>query len=83
MHSSIETNGNLIKLKELSDKLCLDSFEEVVDDNNNKVIVSEINKIMEFEASEIENQKDKDEKLKCYKEMFQNLKIMVNKFKFC
>jgi hypothetical protein len=83
MNSSIDANPNLIKLKELSDKLCLDSFEEEVDDNNNKIIASEINKIIESEAFEINNQKDNAEKLKCYEKMFQNLKIMVSQFKFC
>jgi hypothetical protein len=83
MNSSIETSSNLNKLKELSDKLCLNSFEEETDDNNNKIIASEINKIMELEAFEIDNQKDNIEKLRCYEKMFQNLKIMVSQFKFC
>jgi hypothetical protein len=83
MNSSIETSSNLNKLKELSDKLCLNNFEEETDDDNNKVIASKINKIMELEAFEIDNQKDNAEKLKCYEKMFQNLKIMVSQFKFC
>ena len=83
MNSSIETSSNLNKLKELSDKLCLNSFEEETDDNNNKVIASEINKIIDLEASKISDQKDVDEKVKCYEKMFQNLKIMVSQFKFC
>ena len=83
MNSSIETSSNLNKLKELSDKLCLNSFEEETDDNNNKIIASKINKIMELEAFEIDNQKDNIEKLRCYEKMFQNLKIMVSQFKFC
>ena len=83
MNSSIETSSNLNKLKELSDKLCLNSFEEEADDDNNKIIASKINKIMELEAFEIDNQKDNAEKLKCYEKMFQNLKIMVSQFKFC
>jgi len=83
MNSSIETSSNLNKLKELSDKLCLNSFEEETDDNNNKIIASEINKIIDLEASKISDQKDIDEKVKCYEKMFQNLKIMVSQFKFC
>jgi hypothetical protein len=83
MNSYIETSSNLNKLKELSDKLCLNSFEEETDDNNNKVIASEINKIIDLEASKISDQKDVDEKVKCYEKMFQNLKIMVSQFKFC
>jgi hypothetical protein len=83
MNSSIETSSNLNKLKELSDKLCLNNFEEETDDNNNKVIASEINKIIDLEASKISDQKDVDEKVKCYEKMFQNLKIMVSQFKFC
>jgi len=83
MNSSIETSSNLNKLKELSDKLCLNSFEEETDDNNNKIIASEINKIIDLEASKISDQKDVDEKVKCYEKMFQNLKIMVSQFKFC
>jgi len=83
MNSSIETSSNLNKLKELSDKLCLNNFEEETDDDNNKVIASKINKIMELEAFEIDNQKDNAEKLRCYEKMFQNLKIMVSQFKFC
>lgn len=82
MNSSVETSSNLNKLKELSDKLCLNNFEEEPDDNN-KVIASKINKIMELEAFEIDNQKDNAEKLRCYEKMFQNLKIMVSQFKFC
>jgi len=83
MNSSIETSSNLNKLKELSDKLCLNSFEEENDDNNNKIVASEINKIIESETFEINNQKNIDEKVKCYEKMFQNLKIMVSQFKFC
>jgi hypothetical protein len=82
MNSSIKTSSNLNKLKELSDKLCLNNFEEETDDNN-KIIASKINKIMELEAFEIDNQKDNAEKLRCYEKMFQNLKIMVSQFKFC
>jgi hypothetical protein len=52
-------------------------------DDNNKIIASKINKIMELEAFEIDNQKDNIEKLRCYEKMFQNLKIMVSQFKFC
>ena len=83
MNSSIETSSNLNKLKELSDKLCLNNFEEETDDNNNKIVASEINKIIESETFEINNQKNIDEKVKCYEKMFQNLKIMVSQFKFC
>jgi hypothetical protein len=83
MNSSIDANTNLVKLKELSDKLCLNNFEEEADDNNNKIIASEINKIIDLEASKISDQKDIDEKVKCYEKMFQNLKIMVSQFKFC
>jgi hypothetical protein len=83
MNSSIETSSNLNKLKELSDKLCLNNFEEETDDKNNKIIASEINKIIDLEASKISDQKDIDEKVKCYEKMFQNLKIMVSQFKFC
>jgi hypothetical protein len=83
MNSSIKTSSNLNKLKELSDKLCLNNFEEEADDNNNKIIASEINKIIDLEASKISDQKDINEKVKCYEKMFQNLKIMVGQFKFC
>jgi len=84
MNSYIETSSNLNKLKELSDKLCLNNFEEEADDNNNnKIIASEINKIIDLEASKISGQKDINEKVKCYEKMFQNLKIMVGQFKFC
>ena len=83
MNSSIETSSNLNKLNELSDKLCLNNFEEETDDNNNKIVASEINKIIESETFEINNQKNIDEKVKCYEKMFQNLKIMVSQFKFC
>lgn len=83
MNSSIDANSNLIKLKELSDKLCLSSFEEETDDNNNKIIASKINKIIDLEASEISNEKNTAEKIKCYEKMFQDLKIMVSQFKFC
>ncbi len=83
MNSSIDANTNLVKLKELSDKLCLNSFEENNDDDNNKIIASEINKIIDLEASEIGNQKDINKKVKCYEKMFYDLKIMVSQFKFC
>jgi hypothetical protein len=83
MNSSIDANTNLVKLKELSDKLCLNSFEEKTDDDNNKIIASEINKIIDLEASEIDNQKDINKKVKCYEKMFHDLKIMVSQFKFC
>jgi alpha-N-acetylglucosamine transferase len=69
---------NLIKLKELSDKLCNVNSE---DDVQYKDAVNEIANIVEVSEDVIVDEDNANDKLKCYEIMCSKLKIILNKFK--
>lgn len=69
---------NLIKLKELSDKLCNVNSE---DDVQYKDAVNEIANIVEVSEDVIVDEDNTNDKLKCYEIMCSKLKIILNKFK--
>ena len=54
---------NMIKLKELSDKLCK------TNDNDYKIIVKKLKTIVDNGKSEIENAENAQSKIKCYESM--------------
>jgi hypothetical protein len=81
MHASV-SNQNLLKLKELSDKICLNEGNISIENAENANLVEEIEKTINSESSVLSNQSTTDEKLNCYEKMFQKLQIMINNFKF-
>ena len=72
---------NLIKLKELSDKLCSVDNEETNDNVQYKDAVNEIANIVDYSEDVIFDENNPDNKLKCYEIMCSKLKIILNKFK--
>jgi hypothetical protein len=73
-------NENLIKLKELSDKICETELSSG-EDNSYKEVVDEITKLVENSDDEIQVHKTKDHKLKCYEGMCLELKKILTKIK--
>jgi len=78
--NTIVSNPNLIKLKELSDKLCTISENETKNEES-VVLVEEIKKTIDIESKNINSTVTKEEKLNCYEKMFQKLQIIINNFK--
>lgn len=76
------SHENLIKLKELSDKICASENNELTTENENKKVIKEIKKTIDTEFEEIKTQKTEVGKLKCYEKMFLHLKIILNNCKF-
>jgi Mg2+ and Co2+ transporter CorA len=72
-----DKNENLIKLKELSDKIC----KVEADTDNYKDVVEEIADVIENSEDIIVDERDRDNKLKCYESMFSKLKLIINNFK--
>jgi len=81
MHNQV-LNDNLIKLKELSDKICENEKKGFTLDSESIVAVEEIKKTIDLEVDNINTQPNKEEKLKCYEKMFQKVKIILNNFNF-
>lgn len=75
-------NENLIKLRELSDKLCSIDYNKVTSEEiKYKDVVGEISEVIEDSEETLFEVKDNDNKLKCYETMCYKLKLIVNKFK--
>ena len=75
-------NENLIKLKELSDKLCsVDYKENIKEEMCYKEVVGEISDVIEDSEEILFEEQNSDNKLKCYETMCSRLKLIVNKFK--
>jgi hypothetical protein len=70
-------NENLIKLRELSDKIC--SVEANTTDY--KEAVCEMADVIEHSEDMIEDANNTDNKIKCYESMFSKLKLILNNFK--
>lgn len=74
-------NENLIKLKELSDKICSSDFSQDDEESDYKEVVGEIVNIIENSNDIIEEQENDDKKLKCYEAMCGELKKILTKIK--
>jgi hypothetical protein len=74
---SSNKNENLIKLKELSDKIC----DAQANKTNYKEAVDEMVDVIEHSEDIIEDEKNADNKIKCYESMFSKLKLILNNFK--
>lgn len=73
-------NDNLLKLKELSDKICqLDYEKNHCDVCDYKNIVIEIVNLIELSKEVISSQPDNERKLECYEEMCCELKEIIKK----
>ncbi len=72
------TNENLIKLRELTNKLCSSNDSEP----NYQKIVFDISDLLNFSKNEMSNLKSKYEKLKCYEDMSNRLEIILKQIKF-
>ena len=79
VHQSYSKSENLIKLKELSDKLCEPSFQTVESDDNYKKVFGEISNVIENSEDLVDDVTTTDEKIKCYESMCSKLKGIVNK----
>lgn len=79
VHQSYTKSENLIKLKELSDKLCESSFQTVESDDNYKKVFGEISNVIENSEDLVDDVTTTDEKIKCYESMCSKLKGIVNK----
>lgn len=84
MNTQVSTadNENLVKLRELTEKICLSEQEEFFDDYQNKKIIKEIKQTVESEIKNISEKKSEKEKLNCYEKLVSNLNIILNKFNF-
>ena len=76
------SNENLSKLRELTEKICSIENEDILETSNNRELIKEINTVIDVELKNIDKQISEKEKLKCYEKMFLNLKIMLSNFKF-
>jgi hypothetical protein len=70
-------NENLIKLRELSDKICGAQASKT----NYKGAVDEMVDVIEHSEDMIEDEENTDNKIKCYESMFHKLKLILNNFK--
>lgn len=71
-------NENLVKLKELSDKLSVYETDRSINENVYKVIVNEIKEVIENEY----NDYDSDERIViAQKRICEKIKFILNKFK--
>lgn len=70
-------NENLIKLKELSDKICSVQASKT----NYKGAVDEMVGIIENSEDMIIDEENAGDKIKCYESMFSKLKLILNNFK--
>lgn len=72
------SNDNIIKLRELTDKICKG---EVNDDELFKQIIDEIKAVLDAEEDNLATIKSNTKKVKCYEDMCSKIKIILNKFK--
>lgn len=82
--ASFHPNENLLKLRELSDKLCAyynDDNNDVSTNDDYKEIILEISNLVENSGNTINQEKKKDDKLKCYESMCFELKNILKKIK--
>lgn len=70
---------NLIKLKELTDKICSMEDNKCECNCNCKSTVSEIKNILEQEIKNIGHAKTRQEKFSCYERMCQAITNLLNK----
>lgn len=69
-------NENILKLRELSEKMCDTKDDEY------KVIVKQLKAIVDGGKSQIENSKTSQSKIKCYENMCTTITNLLSKVKF-
>ena len=75
-------NENLLKLRELSDKICESELKTPINDSNEyKEVVHEITDLVQNVGNTIGVEKNKATKLKCYENMCEELKKILHKIK--
>jgi hypothetical protein len=75
----LKNNENISKLRELTEKLCNNEFENEAIDY--KEIVNEVKDIIATENENVHDEKNQANKVKCYENMCSKIKIIFNKFK--
>ncbi len=77
MVSNVVTNDNILKLRELADKLCGDQNPKTP----HKQVLDEIRFVLESESENLAKERSRDWKLKCYENMSNRIKIILDKLK--
>jgi hypothetical protein len=74
------SNTNILKLKELSDRICQYEKTEHDEEEKYKNVINEIKKVLETENPSLNT--DKEIRLKCYEKICSKIQIILNRFKF-
>lgn len=78
---AVNHNENIVKLRELTDRICAYESNHSEKDFKSKEIVKLISEAIESEVSEIKRKQCEKEKVKCYEEMCTKIKSILNNVK--